>query len=193
MWWMVGAAVGVVGLFLLSATEEEQESRTRWTRDHERIQRSVEEHRRNIQENLGWAQESYEYRLLLDLHHSSFRVADEAYKLREDARTTIATYRRMIDEAKSGRVAARERQHGNVSDSVKHDLNAQIANATEVLDALYPQVSVHKDELERLNEELHRLNEQTRLLKETIRDRCGARGRDWYDRLQARSAARRFS
>lgn len=192
MWWMVpvgvvGAAAAIYAYF----SSEEREAAERWQRDRARVERTLEEHRRNIEANIAAAELSANYRFLLDLHHSSFRIADEAYRLKRDADATLDTMRRMLDDAKSRRADFQRELRVARAPEERARLRDEVQMLHELIDTVQPRFRQVIDEKRHFAAELARLNEQTRALKEAIRDRCGSRGREWYERLEARNAARR--
>ena len=66
----------------------------------EEVEKTLEEHQANIQEHIKQAQSSYDFHLLTNLHYSSVKVADSAYKLLGDARDSIRGINTMLMNAK---------------------------------------------------------------------------------------------
>src|SRR3990172_12363839 len=113
MWWLVPIAVGGAAAAIYAYfSDKEKEARSRWENDNKRVQLSIQDHRANIQRHLAEAETSFNFKFLCDLHHSSFRVADEAYRLKRDAEQSLAVMRKMINAAKQKRRNFREKQRG---------------------------------------------------------------------------------
>jgi hypothetical protein len=192
MWWLVPVgAVGAVAAIYSYFSSKERDAAERWARDRERVERTIEEHRHNIEANIAAAKASLDFKFLLDLHYSSFRVADEAYRLKSDASATLDTMGRMLDDARTRRDELHLQLRGDLSSSERNALRSEIQMLNELRSSVRPRFQQVLDEKRVFASELSRLNEQTRALKVAIRDRCGQRGRDWYARLEERKRARR--
>jgi hypothetical protein len=191
MWWLVvPVALGAAGAIYSYFKGEEREAREKWQRDRSRVERSIAEHRHNIEQHLAAAQASYNFQLLRDLHHSSFCVADEAYKLKRDADRSLDVMGRMIRDASD----RRKTFWGELRDAKgveKQRIEDEIRLLNELLAAVRPDFGRVLDEKRAFAAELQKFNSQTRTLKEAIRDRCGAGGREWFERLEQRAAQRR--
>lgn len=104
MWWLIPIGVGV-GLKLLydAASEEEYEARQRWEDKREEVERTIEEHQQNIEEHISQAQRSYDFHFLADLHFSSVKVANSAYQLLDDAKSSFNGMSKMLKKSKEQR------------------------------------------------------------------------------------------
>lgn len=192
MWWLVPIAVaGVAGAIYAYFDGEARDARTRWEKQRDRVVRTVEEHRQNIEQNLSRAQASYDFKVLTDLHFSSARVADSAYGLLRDANASLDVMGRMLKDAKSKRDELRLQLDTAKGREHRRALLEEIKLLNELRANVFPDKDSIKGQRDALLTEVQRLNAQTRRLKEAIRDRCGSRGRDWYVRLEARTQARR--
>jgi len=190
-WWLavlvvVGTAAAVWALF----DSEARDARERWERDRHQVQRSVEEHRRNIEANLSSAHASYSFKLLNDLHWSSHQVGKHAYTALTDARRSLDVMGEMLVDAKRRRAELRERLRG-ASKAQREELQAEIDLLNDLRASIFPDKDELKMQRNELLAEVRRLNAQTGELKLAIRDRCGSRGREWYRALEARTEARR--
>ena len=192
MWWLaIPAAVGAAAAIWKLVDDDAKEARARWERDRASVQRSVKEHRRNIKKNLERAQQSYDFHFLTDMHFSSVKVADHAYKALGDARTSLDVMGRMLVEAKKKREQAYDDRRATTSREERQRLQEEVDLLNDLRATIFPDKDAVKEQRNSLHDEVKRLNEQTRLLKLAIRDRCGPKGSDWYERLEARTAERR--
>lgn len=191
MWWLaVPAVVGAAAVIWSIFDDDAKEAQQRWHTARQEAQRTVEECRSHIEENLAEAQESYDFHFLTDLHFSSFRIADHAYSLLSDSRVSLDAMNRMLVEAKTKRAELKERKKRASSSDERGDLNKEIQMINELRNAVFPQKDALKQQRNDFHAEVKRLNRQTHRLKVAIRDRCGIRGQEWYERLEARKAAR---
>ena len=194
MWWLAipiaaGAVAAIWGIF----NQDARDARTRWESEKDRLQQEVERHRQNIEQNLAKAETSYSFQLLQDLHYSSVRVADHAYSALRDAFKSLDTMGLMLVEAKTKRGEAYARLRSASGHSERHQIQQEIELINDLRATVFPDKDAVKAQKNSLLAEVKRLNEQTRKLKVAIRDRCGAKGRDWFNRLEARTARRRGS
>jgi len=192
MWWLAPVAVvGVAAAVYSMFDADARNARERWERQRQDVQRTVAEHRANIERNLASAQASYDFHLLTDLHFSSHRVADHAHKALQDARKSLDVMGKMLVEAKSKREELKEKKRATRSREDRAEIQKEIDLLNELRAGIFPDKDAVKAQRDELHAAVRRMNERTRELKLAIRDRCGSKGRDWYDRLEARTAARR--
>lgn len=193
MFWVVAPVVLVgvaVAAIASSLSEGEKTARRRWQAKRAEVEKTVEEHRQNIEKHIAKAQKSYDFAFLCDLHYSSHRVGDSAYSLLDDARTSLASISSILDKTTAKRNELSDQVSAS-SGEKRRELLAEIRSLREFKDKVLEDYKTVKGQRDGLQSEVGRLNEQTRNLKEAIRDRCGVKGRDWYARLEERTAARR--
>jgi len=178
-----------VGAIIGSLSENEKTARRRWHSKRVELKRTIEEHRKNIERHIYEAQESYDFVFLVDLHYSSHRVADEAYKCLNDARASIDSLERCIEKINTSKDNFKSQLDGASTETRKHCL-AEIRSLHEFKENVIEDLKTVTTQRNDFFSELKRLNEQTRNLKEAIRDRCGNRGWDWYERLEQRTRYR---
>lgn len=101
MFWVIAPILvfGVVAAIMSSTSEGERTARRNWESKREEVKKTVEEHRKNIETHLKQAQQSYDFQFLTDLHFSSHRIADCAYKLLNDARDSFGATIRILNQA----------------------------------------------------------------------------------------------
>ena len=197
MWWLIPVGVGV-GLKLIydAVSKKEREARQRWENKREEVERSIEEHQRNIESHIAQARSSYDFHFLVDLHFSSMKVADAAYQLLEDARNSFAGMSKMLKASKEQRAALQakleKRKINNDRGAIRETIE-ELKMIHDLRKNVFADRDKVKEQREAFLDEVRRLNNQTRELKEFIRDRCGYKGREWYNRLEARKQARRLS
>ncbi len=198
MWWII-PVVGVgAGLKLLYdvVSEEEREARTRWENKREEVERSLEEHQRNIESHIQQAQNSYDFHFLVDLHYSSSQVANAAYHLLNDAKSSFSGMSKMLKKSKEQRSFLQtelEEAERNQSRKAIYETIEQLKMVNELRKSVFNDRDKVKEQKVNFLAEVQRLNRQTKKLKEFIRDRCGDGGREWYNRLEARRRIKRLS
>ena len=190
MWWLAIPAVILVGKAISNfISSDEQEARTRWESKHLEVQKTIEEHRKNIERNISAAKSSYDFTFLTDLHYSSHRVGDAAHKLLQDARTSCNSIKNMINTSKTKKNELKSIL-SNSSKEDKKNILIEIRAINAFTTSIFAELNTVINQRQSMFDEVKRLNLQTRELKLAIRDRCGSRGQDWYNRLQERTQLR---
>jgi LPS O-antigen subunit length determinant protein (WzzB/FepE family) len=184
---LIGAAVAAIAS---SVSDEEKTARQSWHTKRAEVVKSLEEHRRIIELHISQAQESYDFSFLCDLHFSSHKVADSAYSLLVDARTSLGSISSILDMASVKKNEIKD-QLNNARGDQRKELLSEIRSLNEFKTKVIEDHKTIKAQKDALYNEVVRLNNQTRNLKEAIRDRCGEKGRDWYTRLEQRKTERR--
>ena len=193
MFWVIVPimAVGVVAAIMSSASEGERNARRNWESKREEVKKTVEEHRRNIETHLKQAQQSYDFHFLVDLHFSSHRVADSAYKLLNDARDSLGATIRILNQAFSKKNELKSKLETSARE-LKEEYLTEIRSLNEFINKVLEDKKTMESQRDGLHTEVKRLNAQTAELKGAIRDRCGEKGRDWHQRLEQRAQANRL-
>jgi len=194
MWWLIPIGIGV-GLKLLydSVSDDEYQARERWENKRVEVEKTIEEHQKNIDIHLQESQESYDFYFLNELHYSSVQISNSAYQLLDDSRTSFNGINKMLKKAKEQKKMLQNKLDSYKKEKNNHKVN-EMKEELKMVNELRRNVFDDRDKLKLQKEsflsEVQRLNHQTRELKELIRDRCGAKGEDWYFRLEARKLNR---
>lgn len=194
MLWLPILAAGVVGVWIYnSVSENEKQAERRWQEKKVEVEKSLKEHRQNIEKHIRQAQHSYDFQFLTDMHYSSVKVADAAYKLLQDARDSMSGINKMLNNAKQRKLDLEaELQIAKVSKN-KPEIHRIIAEL-KIINELRRELFSEKDNLlvqkNSFYEEVKQLNAQTSELKQYIKNRCGSRGFEWYQRLESRKLLR---
>ncbi|RME57438.1 hypothetical protein D6779_08670 [Candidatus Parcubacteria bacterium] len=188
MWWLIPVAVGGTAWLISIALEEEVGvQRRRWNESHQKIEKSIEYHRSNIEKHLLEARKSYDFHLLTDLHFSSMKVADQAYKLKQDALVSQAAIRRSLHSIREKMNSIyKETKIKGINRQKRTQLHEDLQELKTLKNELLKDLKKISSEVNYFGRELKRLNIQTHNLKIAIRDRCGYKGLEWYKRLEQR-------
>lgn len=205
------AAFGIGALVWSYFDHQAQQAHSRWAHAHRDMEARLAQQRREldlVHEHLAQQardrqrgffarmmsyQSALDYRTLTNHHHNSVGVANHAYSLLSDARVTLDAFGRTLTQARQQRDALiaqkkRARDHGE-----RARLQAEIDLLNQLRSEVFPQKDAVKDQRDAMLAQVRALNARTRELKLAIRDTCGARGLDWYNRLEARTQQRRLT
>lgn len=188
---IAGLALVGAGIWIYNELQEQAGAeRERWRSKREEVQRSIEWHEAQIRDHLSRARESYDFKVLVDMHFSCMKVADQAYSLLKDARTSLEKIGEAIAKTKEQRDLLFDKKKASNNKAEKDEIQQEIASIQELRSKLF----VDKDEIKKQRDEflskVKDLNSKTHDLKISIRDRTGLKGQEWYARLEMRKALR---
>ena len=183
---LIGAAVWIYNELQDQAGAE----RERWRSKREEVQRSIEWHEAQIRDHLSRARESYDFKVLVDMHFSCMKVADQAYSLLKDAITSLEKIGEAIAKTKEQRDLLFDKKKASNNKEDRDEIQQEISSIQELRSKLF----ADKDEIKKQRDEflskVKDLNSKTHDLKISIRDRTGSKGQEWYARLEMRKALR---
>lgn len=192
MYWLI--PIGIIGagaLIYKALNDSAGEKRSEWEIKYRQVQDSIESHRKNIEDHLRRAQESYDFDLLISLHYSSVRVADEAYKLLSDSKDSLQAINDALQKAKFKILELKTLRSLSSKENYR-SISEEIDGLYKLRESLFPDKDALKEQRNNFLSEVKRLNNQTRMLKEAIRDRTGLRGKLWYAKLALRVAEKKI-
>ena len=193
MWFLIPIAGLVVAGIVALVSEEEASARSNWENKYQGAKDEVENLRRNIESHLSETRSTYDFYVLNEYYYSSFRFADNAYKLLNDSRTSLSSLKKMIDTANEKRREISVRLESKMSREAKTEHIGELRNLTEFRDALQQDFNKVLAQKRDFADEVIRLNQQTEKLKTAMHECCGSKGREWYANLQQRISSRRHA
>jgi uncharacterized membrane-anchored protein YhcB (DUF1043 family) len=191
MWFVIPIVGLVVAGIVALVSEEEASARRTWDDKYQGAKDEVEGLRRDIENHLCETRNEYDFYVLNEYYYSSFRFADNAYKLLEDSRTSLVSIRRMIDSANGKRREISKRLEGTMNRKERAENIGELRNLTEFRDSLQKDLNIVLAQKQDFAAEVKRLNQQTANLKIAMREHCGSKGRDWFASLQQRISSHR--
>lgn len=192
MWWLlIPAGIGFFVGLLKGVTEQEFEAAKRWNTQQRDVKDRIEKKREEIERALKDAYISFDFQYLVGLHFDSVRTSDIAYELLIDAKQSVNTLRRLI-KAIDERIEQIRLERSYTSEQKKKvEIFKEIISLKEQREMFYNELKTLRDQQLHFSHEVKKLNAITRSLKVAIRDGCGSRGKEWYDRLEQRTAIKR--
>lgn len=195
MWWLIPAAGVALKLIYDVISLEEQEARERWENKREEAENTLAVNELNIKNHIFNTQNIYNYSKLVQLHYSSVKAANYAYKLLGDARSSIRTMNKMLKKAKERRTNLQKKlakAKQNKDRKKIFEIIEELKMVNELRRNLFEDRDKVRTQESNLLTKVRRLNSETRELKKSIRDKCGVRGRRWYERLEERKNSKSF-
>lgn len=146
--------------------------------EQERVRLHVLRQEQKVAARLARAQRLLDFEELKALHAESRQTADHAYRLMAQARKAEDQLWSSIKQTYQTRDASGAR-------------SAYRAQYTQTANALHQDKDLVHSYLVQYKADVDRLNQKTGRLRDSINANCGAKGREWYGALMARTAARR--
>ncbi|WP_318473802.1 hypothetical protein [Photobacterium leiognathi] len=189
---LAGVALVGVGLWIYNELQEQSSAeRERWRSKREEVERSIEWHEEQIENHLDEARLSYDFKVLIDMHYSCVKVADQAYSLLKDARKSLDKIGEAIVKTKQQREILFKRKKEATSPSERKEIQEEITSIQQLRASLFGDKDEIKKQRDTFLARVKDLNSKTHTLKIAIKERTGTRGIEWYERLEARKASRR--
>jgi len=184
---LVGAGVWIYN----ELQEQSSAERERWRSKRDEVQRSIEWHEEQIESHLDEARQSYDFKVLIDMHFSCVKVADQAYLLLQDARTSLNKIGEALVKTKEQRELLFNKKKEAKSKTERTEIQNEISSIQELRKKLFDDKDEIKLQRDEFQSRVKDLNGKTHTLKMSIKDRTGNRGAEWYERLEERKAKRR--
>lgn len=179
MYWVIGA-VAVVGVVAWLNGEEERacanyhaSSHRLSTETHHR-QQQIAERRASYEKN----QNFYEH---IELHHASHLTADALYKELENHKRIVTIFKNK-QQSFGQCIAELKKQRNNAHSAQKQAVKEQLQQMREQFNEAKNYLVMLAEEKERKLIDIRQINQATREYKLYIRDHCGEKGRNWYER-----------
>jgi len=195
MWFIVPILAVGAGLAYLynSVTEEEKQAEASWKRKRQEVERTLDEHNRNIRNYLESRRNMYEYHEMVDYHYSSVQIANVAYDLMNNSKTSLRGINNLIvktnkyrnDLQKQIEIAKAEGNKKTLFEKIE-----EIKVVNTIRKTQFEERDTIKKQTEDFYEKVKELNMQTSDIKNKIKLNCGQRGCDWYERLEMRKQLR---
>ncbi|HCG7935012.1 TPA: hypothetical protein NJ875_001342 [Vibrio parahaemolyticus] len=189
---LAGAVLVGAGLWIYNELQEQSAvERERWRSKREEVEKSIEWHEEQIENHLDEARNSYDFKVLIDMHYSCVKVADQAYSLLKDARTSLNKIGEALVKTKEQRDILFTRKRSSSDQAEKSEIQEEINSIQELRTKLFDDKDEIKQQRDVFQARVKELNSKTHVLKMSIKERTGSKGVEWYERLEARKAKRR--
>jgi uncharacterized protein (DUF3084 family) len=190
VWWLIPIGIGVLGFISACASEDEREARVSWEKKRKEVQKTLEEQKALIDRHLSEVKQSYDFYKLTEMHFASVVVADAAYKMMKDAKMSLDGIGKMLVATKIKKNELfLQKKIVNIKEE-KQKIQAEFNSVSELRTSLFEDKDKIKEERDHMFNEVKRLNIQTHDLKLLIKDRCGQKGIEWYNKIEQKKALR---
>ncbi|HNO74378.1 MAG TPA: hypothetical protein PKG49_01935 [Nitrosomonas mobilis] len=141
---IAGLALVGAGVWIYNELQEQAGAeRERWRSKREEVQRSIEWHEAQIRDHLSHVRESYDFKVLVDMHFSCMKVADQAYSLLKDAITSLEKIGEAIAKTKEQRDLLFDKKKASKNKAERDEIQKEISSIQELRSKLF----ADKDEI----------------------------------------------
>ncbi len=187
MWWLIPIGIGIlVKAVYDSATEEEVLARREWESKKDEVKQKVVDHRKALEEHLKSAKQKCDFHELTNVHFSSMMVGNLAHANLKNAQSSLDGIGKMLISAKEKRDVLYKQIFEEKNDNKRKLLNEEFDCIGELRASLFNDKDKIKAQRDEIKDELKRINQQTHELKVLIKDRCGSKGLEWYNKIEAK-------
>ena len=183
-WWLIvnGIMGGVADVILNHLQSTAAKERQRWENEYKVVETQ-------IQQKLQEDQYTVDFQVLANWYFESMKIADHAHGLLEDSRIALkAIGEAIVETAKEKNRLIAEKRSIFFDQSRANALEQEISALIDLNNHLIPDKDQIKSQRDHFHSQVQEFNSRTHTLKLAIRDRCGEKGQDWYNRLEARTS-----
>lgn len=195
MWFVVPViAIGTSLAYLYnSITEEEKQAETSWKNKRSEVEKTLDEHNKNIRNYLKNKRNEYNYYEMVDYHYSSVKIANVAYSLMNNSKASLRGINNLIVKTNEHRKKLQNQIEQAKIEGNKNTLFEKIEEI-KIVNAIRKTQFEERDTIKKQTEDFYKrvkdLNIQTADIKNRIKLNCGQKGYDWYERLELRKSSR---
>ena len=182
MYWAIGGAVavGLVGVYAWLSSEE-QSAYNDYCTSSRRVykqSRQRQQQLRHLRKNNQLAQDYYKH---IELHYQAVQTANACYEIYNQHKQILnMLYKKKKELGICIRNLKEQRNHATAPDKKVIINNLQIIR--QYFQEVKDEIEKVKQEKEKQLQQVRQLNQATREFKLYIKDNCGKKGRDWYQR-----------
>lgn len=178
------------GLYKAMQSRTESTQKT-WADARTQVKEKLSEQQSLLNQFYFHHQQQRTFHELCNLHYQSHNVANDVYKQLQTPRTLIRELNKSLHEAKIKQQELQQQLNPQLDHITRTHKLQEIKHLKDLRRCLFEHRDALQQEIDTLQQQLHTLNADTSKLKERIRDTCGSRGQEWYQRLQLRITNRR--
>lgn len=187
MYWIIGA-VAVVGVVAWLNGEEEKACSNYYAASHRLTKETTLRQQQITLQRTSYRnnQNFYEH---INLHHASHLTAAALYDALNHHKKIVAMFRAK-KQSFGECICKLKKQRDVASGAQKQLIRGQLEQMRQQFKEAKEQLVVLAEEKERKLVEIREINQATREYKLYIRDNCGTKGNDWYERGVERARLR---
>lgn len=195
MWRLIaiaGVALTALGgaIYEKYFSSKEIRAKKKWQENRIEFEKYISEQENEISRYIRKTDSELDFHTLTNLHFTSMKIADQAYNLFDYSKIYLDAMNRNLKTTS-------ERKHkilllfkSEIKYSKKLKLTDDLKEIDEVRNQLFEDKDILNSQTDSLRTRLKSFNKRTSSLKFKIRDNCGEKGKNWYNRLEQRKKYR---
>lgn len=172
-------------------SNKEKKAKKEWQENREKVENFISQQEIKIEEFTSKTNTEEDFYKLTDIHFTSMRIADKAYQLFDYSKIYLEAMNRNLKLTADRKNKIHSLFKSKIEYEKKLKLTKEINELNEVRKALFGDKDTLKKQTDDLKSKLKSFNIRTSTLKFRIRDNCGEKGIDWFERLEQRKRNRK--
>lgn len=192
MYWLLAAPIAYLAYSIYDKfSSKEKKAKKNWEENRRSVEKKIEEQERKLEDYLKRKKTEEDYYSLIDVHFSSMKIADQAYSLLTYSKIYYDAMNRNIKLTSDRKDKILNLFQTKIKYEKKLKLTEELEQIKEVRKALFNDKDTLNNQTKEFKVKLKEFNKRTSKFKFEIRDNCGNKGREWFDRLEQRKKQRK--
>jgi hypothetical protein len=172
-------------------SNKEKKAKKEWQENREKVEKYISQQEVQIKEYTSKKNTEEDFYNLTNIHFTSMRIADQAYKLFDYSKIYLEAMNRNLQLTAERNNKIHNLFKTKIEYEKKLKLTKELNELKEVRKSLFGDKDTLKKQTDDLKNKLKSFNIRTSTLKFRIRDNCGEKGIDWFQRLEQRKRNRK--
>ncbi len=195
MWPLIaiaGVALSAIGgaLYEKYFSDKEKRAKKKWQENRIEFEKYISEQEVEISRYTSRVNSELDFHTLTNMHFTSMKIADQAYNLFDYSKIYLDAMNRNLKTTSERKQKILLLFKSKIKYSKKLKLTEELKEIDEMRNQLFKDKDVLNSQTNSLKTRLRSFNKRTSSLKYKIRDNCGEKGKDWYNRLEQRKKYR---
>ncbi len=192
MYWILAAPIAFLAYSIYDRfSNKEKKAKKNWEENRLNVEKRIKEQERKIESYLAYKKTEEDYYNLIDVHFSSMRIADQAYNLLTYSKIYYDAMNRNIKLTSDRKDKILKLFQTKIKYEKKLKLTEELEQIKEVRKALFNDKETLNNQTKEFKIKLKEFNKRTSKFKFQIRDNCGVKGKEWFERGEQRKKQRK--
>ncbi|WP_289023054.1 hypothetical protein [uncultured Salegentibacter sp.] len=189
---IAGVALSAIGgaLYEKYFSDKEKRAKKKWQENRIEFEKYISEQEVEISRYTSRVNSELDFHTLTNMHFTSMKIADQAYNLFDYSKIYLDAMNRNLKTTSERKQKILLLFKSKIKYSKKLKLTEELKEIDEMRNQLFKDKDVLNSQTNSLKTRLRSFNKRTSSLKYKIRDNCGEKGKDWYNRLEQRKKYR---
>jgi hypothetical protein len=190
---VAGIAISAIGKAVYEKyfSNKEKKAKKEWQENREKVEKYILQQEIEIQEYNSNKNTEEDFYNLTNIHFTSMKIADQAYRLFDYSKIYLEAMNRNLKLTADRKNKIENLFNTKIEYKKKLKLTEELNELKEIRRALFGDKDTLRKQTDDLKNKLKSFNIRTSTLKFRIRDNCGEKGLDWFERMEQRKRNRK--